>query len=171
MHSVAILKGTHGLPHELPGLAALHHERYDGSGYPRGLRASQIGLFGGIAALIDCFDMMTQPRPYGEAIAPSNALDMLYKSRDVHFDGPLVEQFIQCIGIYPVGALVELYTGETGIVIAQNPAMRLMPRVLAALDSAKRPINPPKVIDRAKIKRTLEKGSVPLDLSEFFLDK
>jgi HD-GYP domain-containing protein (c-di-GMP phosphodiesterase class II) len=169
MHSVAILKGTHGLPPELPGLAALHHERYDGSGYPRGLRANQIGLFGGIAGLVDCFDAMTQPKPYGEAVAPSNALDMLYKSRDVHFDGPLVEQFIQCIGIYPVGALVELYTGEIGIVIAQNHSMRLMPRVMAALDSHKQPIKPPKIIDRAKIKRTLEKGSVPLDPSEFFL--
>jgi len=168
-HSVAILKGTAGIPPELPGLAALHHERYDGSGYPHGLRAGQIGLFGGIAGLIDTFDAMTQPRPYGDAVAPSNALDMLYKLRDVQFDGPLVEQFIQCIGIYPVGALVELYTGETGIVIAQNPTMRLMPRVMAALDSAKRPIKPPKIIDRAKIKRTLEKGSVALDASEFFL--
>jgi cyclic di-GMP phosphodiesterase len=168
-HSAAILKGTTGIPPELPALAALHHERYDGSGYPHGLRAGQIGLFGGIAALIDCFDAMTQARPYAPAIAPSNALDILYKSRDIHFDGPLVEQFIQCIGIYPVGSLVELYTGETGIVIAQNPAMRLMPRVMAALDSAKRPIKPPKVIDRAKIKRTLEKGSVALDPSEFFL--
>jgi HD-GYP domain-containing protein (c-di-GMP phosphodiesterase class II) len=168
-HSVAILKGTTGIPPELPGLAALHHERYDGTGYPHGLRSGQIGLFGGIAALIDCFDAMTQPRPYGPPIAPSNALDQLYKARDIHFDGPLVEQFIQCIGIYPVGALVELYTGETGIVIAQNPTMRLMPRVMAALDSAKRPIKPPRIIDRAKIKRTLEKGSVPIDPSEFFI--
>ena len=170
-HSVAILKNTTGIPTELPGLASLHHERYDGSGYPHGLRANQIGLFGGIAALIDCFDAITQQRPYGEAVAPSNALDMLYKSRDVHFDGPLVEQFIQCIGIYPVGALVELYTGEIGIVIAQNPTMRLMPRVMAALDSAKRPIKPPQVVEKAKIKRTLERGSVPIDPSEFFLEK
>ncbi len=170
-HSVAILQTTTGIPPELPGLAALHHERYDGSGYPHGLRANQIGLFGGIAALIDCFDAITQQRPYGDAVAPSNALDMLYKSRDVHFDGPLVEQFIQCIGIYPVGALVELYTGEIGIVIAQNPTMRLMPRVLAVLDSVKRPIKPPQVIDKAKIKRTLERGSVPIDPSEFLLEK
>ena len=168
-HSVAILEGATGIPPELPALAALHHERYDGSGYPHGLRSSQIGLFGGIAALIDCFDAMTQSRPYGPPIGPSNALDMLYKSRDIHFDGPLVEQFIQCIGIYPVGALVELYTGETGIVIAQNPSMRLMPRVMAALDSAKRPLKPPVIIERAKIKRTLERGSVPLDPSEYFL--
>src|SRR6185295_8188863 len=105
-HSVAILKGTPGLPSELPALAALHHERYDGSGYPHGLGGGEIGLFGGIAGLVDCFDALTQPRPYGAPLLPSNALDMFYKSRNVHFDGPLVEQFIQCIGIYPVGTLV-----------------------------------------------------------------
>ena len=170
-HSVAILNDTTGIPPELPELASLHHERYDGSGYPHGLRAGQIGLFGGIAALIDSFDAMTQARPYGEIATPSNALDSLYKERDIHYDGPLVEQFIQCIGIYPVGALVELYSGETGIVIAQNPTMRLMPRVMAALDSHKKPIKPPVIVERAKIKRTLEKGSVPLDPSEFFLGK
>jgi len=168
-HSVAILKDTPGLPSELPALAALHHERYDGSGYPHGLKAGQIGLFGAIAGLIDCFDAITQFRPYGDAMSPSNALDMLYKSRDVHFDGPLVEQFIQCIGIYPVGALVELYTGEIGVVIAQNPTLHLFPRAMAVIDSKGKPIKPPTIIDRAKIKRSLEKGSVFFDTSELFI--
>jgi HD-GYP domain-containing protein (c-di-GMP phosphodiesterase class II) len=168
-HSVAILKDTPGLPSELPALAALHHERYDGSGYPHGLRAGQIGLFGAIAALIDCFDAMTQARPYGDTVTPSNALDMLYKSRNVHFDGPLVEQFIQCIGIYPIGTLVELYSGEIGVVIAQNATLRLFPRAMAVIDSKGKPIKPPKLIDRAKIKRSLEKGSVFFDSSELFI--
>ncbi len=171
VHSVAILTDTPGLPSELPALAALHHERYDGSGYPHGLRAGQIGLFGAIAGLIDCFDAMTQPRPYGDTVTPSNALDILYKSRDVHFDGPLVEDFIQCIGIYPVGTLVELYTGEICIVIAQNATLHLFPRAMAVIDSKGKPIKPPKIVDRAKIKHSLEKDSVPLDLSEFFLEK
>ena len=168
-HTVAILKETPGLPAELPGLAALHHERYDGSGYPAALKGAQIGLFGGIAGLVDCFDALTGPRPYGEALAPSNALNMLYGWRDVRFDGGLVEQFIQCVGIYPVGALVELYSGEIGIVIAQNPVMRLLPRVMAVLDSRRNPLKPQRIVDRASIKRTLEKGSVPIDASEFFL--
>jgi HD-GYP domain-containing protein (c-di-GMP phosphodiesterase class II) len=168
-HSVAILKDTPGLPSELPALAALHHERYDGSGYPHGLRAGEIGLFGGIAGLVDCFDALTQARPYGAPVSPSNALDMFYKSRNVHFDGPLVEQFIQCIGIYPVGTLVELYTGEIGVVIAQNPALRLFPRAMAVIDSKGRPIRPPTIVDRAKIKRSLEKGSVSFDTSELFI--
>ncbi|MBI2295766.1 MAG: DUF3391 domain-containing protein [Betaproteobacteria bacterium] len=123
-HTVAILKETAGLPAELPALAALHHERFDGSGYPNGLKGEQIGLFGGMAGLIDCFDALTHPRPYGEALAPSNALSMLYNCRDTQFDGPLVEQFIQCIGIFPVGAIVELNSGEIGIVIAQNREIR-----------------------------------------------
>jgi hypothetical protein len=94
---------------------------------------------------------------------------MLYNWRDIYFDGPLVEQFIQCIGIYPVGALVELYTGETAVVISQNPAMRLMPKVMVVLASDKKAVKPPKVVERANIKRTLEKGSVPIDTSEFFI--
>ena len=168
-HSVAILKETTGLPPDLPALAALHHERVDGSGYPKGMKGPEIGLFGGIAGLIDCFDALTGPRPYCQALSPSNALNMIYDWRDTQFDGPLVEQFIQCIGIFPVGALVELYSGEVGIVIAQNPVMRLLPRVLVVLDSRGAPIKPSRTVDRAQVKRTLEKGSVPIDPSEYFI--
>lgn len=179
-HSVAILQETTGLPAELPALASLHHERYDGSGYPKGLKGQEIGLYGAIAGLVDCFDALTQPRPYGQALAPSNALSMLYSWRDTLFDGPLVEQFIQCIGIYPVGSIVELNSGEIGIVIAQNLARRLLPRVMVVLDAKGAPLRPQTILDLSKnpkvdpetpyrIKRTLEKGSVPIDPSEFFL--
>ncbi|MBI3045403.1 MAG: DUF3391 domain-containing protein [Betaproteobacteria bacterium] len=168
-HSVAILKETTGIPPELPALAALHHERYDGSGYPTGMRGGEIGLFGGIAGLVDCFDAMIHPRPYGEALAPSNALNALYGWRDTQFDGPLVEQFIHCVGIFPVGAFVELDSGEVGIVIAQNPVMRLMPRVMVVQDRRGSPVKPPRIVNRAGIKRTLEKSSVAIDPSEYFV--
>src|SRR5262245_38649213 len=179
-HSVDILKETNGLPPELPGLAALHHERYDGSGYLNGLKGVEIGLFGSIAGLVDCFDALTHPRPYAEALAPSNALSMLYNWRDTRFDRPLVEQFIQCIGIYPVGALVELNSGDIGIVIAQNMVRRLQPRVMVVIDAKGNRLNPQLILDLARdpmkdketpyrIKRTLEKGSVAIDSSEFFL--
>lgn len=179
-HSVAILKETAGLPAELPALAALHHERFDGSGYPEGLKGPEIGLFGSIAGLVDCFDALTRQRPYAEALSPSNALSKLYDWRDTLFDGSLVQQMIQCIGIYPVGAAVELNTGEIGIVIAQNLVRRLQPRVMVVLDAKGHPLKPQKILDLVKepkagpdmpyrIKRTLEKGSVPIDASEFFL--
>lgn len=179
-HSLAIIRETPGLPAELPALVELHHERYDGSGYPRGLKADQIGLFGSIAGLVDCFDAMTHPRPYAEVYSPSNALNHLYNTRNVQFDGPLVEQFVQCIGIFPVGALVELNSGEVGIVIAQNLVRRLLPKVMVVLDAKGLPLNPQLILDLAsepkaapgvpyRIKRTLEQGSVPIDPSEFFL--
>jgi len=178
--SIAILKETPGLPPELPALASLHHERYDGSGYPEGLKGPEIGLFGSIAGMIDCFDALTRQRPYADALSPSNALSKLYDWRDVQFDGSLVQQLIQCIGIYPVGAAVELNTGEIGIVIAQNLVRRLQPRVMVVLDAKGNPIRPQKILDLVKepkagpdlpyrIKRTLEKGSVALDAAEFFL--
>jgi HD-GYP domain-containing protein (c-di-GMP phosphodiesterase class II) len=179
-HSVDILRETVGLPAELPGLAALHHERHDGSGYMNGLKGLEIGLFGSIAGLVDVFDALTHPRPYAEAIAPSNALSMLYGWRDTQFDRPLVEQFIQCIGIYPVGALVELNSGDVGIVIAQNLVRRLQPRVMLVIDAKGSRRNPQLILDLSRepkmdgetpyrIKRTLEKGSVAIDASEFFL--
>jgi HD-GYP domain-containing protein (c-di-GMP phosphodiesterase class II) len=179
LHSVAILKETAGLPAELPALAALHHERFDGSGYPEHLKGPDIGLFGSIAGLVDCFDALTRPRPYAEALSPSNALSKLYDWRDTLFDGSLVQQMIQCIGIYPVGAAVELNTGEVGIVIAQNLVRRLQPRVMVVLDAKGNLLRPQKILDLVKepkagpdmpyrIKRTLEKGSVPIDASEFF---
>ena len=168
-HSVTILKESVGLPPELSSLAALHHERYDGSGYPAGLKGGAIGLYGGIAGVVDCFDALTGPRPYGDAQSPSTALNQLYRWRDTLFDGPLVEQFIQCIGVYSVGTVVELHSGEIGIVIAQNPVMRLLPRVMVVLDTSGQPLKPQRIMERASIKRTLAKGSVPIDASEFFL--
>jgi len=179
-HSIALLKETPGLPAELIALAALHHERYDGSGYQKGLKGEHIGLFGSIAGMVDCFDALTHPRPYGEVMAPSNALNMLYGWRGSQFDGPLVEQFIQCIGIFPVGAIVELNSGEIGIVIAQNLVRRLQPRVMVVLDAKGAPKKPQLILDLSKepkmnaetpyrIKRTMEKGSVAIDPADFFL--
>jgi cyclic di-GMP phosphodiesterase len=179
-YSVEILAEATGLPVELPGLAALHHERFDGSGYQKGVKGTDIGLYGSIAGLVDCFDVLTHPRPYAEALAPSNALSQLYGWRGTQFDGPLVEQFIQCIGIFPVGALVEMNTGDIGIVIAQNLVRRLQPRVMLVLDAKGDRIIPQRILDLAReprmdnqtpyrIKRTLEKDSVAIDPSEFFL--
>ena len=180
VHSVAILKETPGLPADLPALAALHHERYDGSGYSKGLTGPEIGLFGSIAGLVDCFDAMTHARPYAEVYSPSNALNYLHSVRNRLFDGPLVEQFVQCIGIFPVGALVELNSGEVGIVIAQNMVRRLLPRVMVVMDAKGNVLRPQLILDLAqepkaapgvpyRIKRTLEQGSVPIDPAEFFL--
>src|SRR4029077_17894011 len=82
-YSAEILRATPGLPGELARVAALHHERQDGSGYPKGLRGNEIGMIGSIAAIVDTFDALTVKRPYADPVSPSAAISMLYKWRGV----------------------------------------------------------------------------------------
>ena len=179
-HSVEILSKTPGMHPELPGLASLHHERFDGSGYPRGLRGDAIALSGLIAAIVDAFDTLTAPPPFGEHMSPSHALSVIYKGRGKQFHAALVEQFIQCIGIYPVGSVVELNSGEIAVVIAQNLVRRLQPRIMVVEDANGNPIIPYKMLDLMKepkvrpgepyrVQRTLEYDAVKIDPRELFL--
>jgi HD-GYP domain-containing protein (c-di-GMP phosphodiesterase class II) len=179
-HSVEILSNTPGLPPELSGLASLHHERFDGSGYPRGLRGGGIALFGVIAGIVDTFDTLTAPAPFGENLSPSNALNIIYKERGKQFQPALVEQFIQCIGVFPVGSVVELNSGEVAIVIAQNMVRRLQPRIMLVRDTHGHKLIPYTMLDLMKepkvrpgepyrIQRTLEYDSVKIDPRELFL--
>jgi HD-GYP domain-containing protein (c-di-GMP phosphodiesterase class II) len=179
-HSVDILRQTPGLPPELPELAALHHERHDGSGYPRGLKGPDIGMLGSIAAICDTFDALTANRPYAQAVPPSTALSMLYRWRGTFFDGPLVEQFIRCIGIFPLGSVVELNSAEIGIVIAQNTEKRLQPRVMIIRDALGNELKPQKLVDLSRapklaggeiyrIRRTLEYGKAGISADSLFM--
>ena len=179
-HAVDILRDTKGLPPELAELAALHHERRDGSGYPNGLKGAEIGMIGSIAAIADIFDALTAERPYANPVSPSTALSMLYKWRVTLFDSALVEQFIRFIGIFPLGSVVEFNSGEIGIVIAQNTQKRLHPRVMVIRDASGAELKPQKLLDLARapktgrgepyrIKRTLEYGKAGINTDTLFL--
>lgn len=178
--SMEIVRSTAGLRNELPDLISLHHERYDGSGYPKGLSGQAIGLLGSIAGIVDVYSALTSERGYAVQESPSNALGLLHRLRGTEFQDAIVEQFIQCVGIYPVGSVVELNSGEIGIVIAQNRVRRLQPRVMVILDAKQNPLQPQKILDLIKepkmapdqpyrIRRTLEASKLKLDPREFFL--
>ncbi|RCS57523.1 HD-GYP domain-containing protein [Parvibium lacunae] len=113
----------------LTGIAQ-HHERLDGSGYPTGLQGHAISLYGRMAGIVDTFTAMTSPRPYAQAYSAYDALAHLYEWSGRLFHEPLIEKFVQAVGIYPVGSLVELSTGEVAIVLAHNRVRRLQPRIL-----------------------------------------
>jgi HD-GYP domain-containing protein (c-di-GMP phosphodiesterase class II) len=179
-YSVDILRETPGLPPKLAELAVLHHERHNGSGYPRGLKGEDIGWFGSIAAIADTFDALTAQRPYAAPVSPSTALNMLYKWRGTLFDATLIEQFIRCIGIFPLGSVVELNSGEVGIVITQNTEKRLQPRVMVIRDAKGNPLRPQKLLDLSRspklspdesyrIKRTLEFGKMKVTIESLFM--
>lgn len=127
-------------------IAHSHHERIDGTGYPRQLVANQIPYFAKVIAITDTYDAITSSRCYDTGRASMEALDIIYKCKGTQFDDELAIEFIKCIGIYPPGAIVELKTGEVGIVIETNEEHKLKPRILLVLDRAKKE-RPQKIIN------------------------
>lgn len=128
-------------------IVAEHHERENGSGYPHGLVSDQISAFGRMAAIVDCYTEMMTPRSKNIHVSPHEALEMLHGWSGQQFHPALVETFIQCIGIFPVGSLVELNTGEVGIVLSRTRGSRLRPRLLLILDARKQHYPTPRQID------------------------
>ncbi len=116
-----------------------HHERLDGQGYPDGLPAYTIPPLTRIASIVDVYDAITSDRVYHDGMTPHDALGNLFRWAPGNFDKQLIEEFIRCLGIYPVGSLVELNTGEVAVVATFNEAHRLKPTVLLILDSDKQP--------------------------------
>jgi HD-GYP domain-containing protein (c-di-GMP phosphodiesterase class II) len=177
--SAHILGVTSGLPPKFAPLALLHHERQDGKGYPRGLKGYQIGLYGAIAAICDGYDALLAPAPFGEGRSPSAAVSLLLKDRGTAYHGPLVEQFIRCMGSFPVGTLVELTSGEIGVVVAEHLLQRIKPKVMLVLDRAGLRVPPGRVIDMAenrelsggapyRIRRALEQSRLTFDPRRLF---
>lgn len=126
---------------------AQHHEREDGSGYPAGLRAEGIGLYGRMAGLVDTFVALTNPRPYEAAISAYEALRKISDLGGSLFHTPLVEQFVQTVGVFPVGSRIELSSGEVAIVIRQSTVRRLKPKVLVVTGPDKIPLSNPTTLD------------------------
>lgn len=175
-HGLEILNECGIINKDVIDMVAHHHERYDGSGYPNGLMRDEIPPFARIAGIVDTYDALTSRRYYARAVAPSDAIKLLYQSRDLDFQAELVESFIQAIGIYPAGTLVELSSGEVGVVVAEYRTRRLRPKVMVLLDANKNQLPLSKLVDLQQdadslgipslsIKRSLEPEAYDIDLS------
>lgn len=97
--------------------ALQHHEKIDGTGYPRGLKGDEIHFYSKILAVADVFDALTSDRPYRKAMLPHEAMEVLYAETYTHFDPEYVKAFQQSVATYPVGITVTLSTGESGVVV------------------------------------------------------
>lgn len=142
MHPVfgrQILLAIQGLSPVAIDVAHSHHERMDGSGYPRGLHHHQIPYFAKVVSVVDAYDAMTGERVYASAKSSKQALDILYKCRGKQFDDELALEFIRFSGIYPPGSLVELSSGEIALILESYPENRLRPRVLVVRGRDKAP--------------------------------
>ncbi|MFZ5723327.1 MAG: HD-GYP domain-containing protein [Pseudomonadota bacterium] len=150
-YGVDILRQCQGISETVISVAQFHHERYNGSGYPYGLAGADIPLLSRIAGIVDTYDAITSPRPYAEPRTSSEAVSMLYESRDKLFQAQLIEQFIQAVGVYPTGTMVQLSTQEVGIVISQNTARRLRPIVMLVADHEQNLLPTAEVVDLMKL--------------------
>ncbi len=159
---VKMLKDSSDATRLVLEMVLTHHERYNGTGYPRKLKGTLIPIFGRIAAISDCYDAMISERSYANAVSPSFAVRKLYEWRNIDFQAELVEEFIQAIGIYPAGTLVELSTGEVGIVVAENRERRLRPKILVLLDQNKKPLKEQQLLNLRDVLES-ESGE-PLDI-------
>jgi HD-GYP domain-containing protein (c-di-GMP phosphodiesterase class II) len=159
---------------------AQHHERIDGSGYPRGLTGEQMSIIGRMAGIADTFAALTGERAYAEPESVFNAMKILFNGAGEKFHEPLVEQFVQAIGLFPVGTLVELSTGEVAAVVSHNKVRRLQPRVLVLTDGDKEALTTPYELNLlfdpkdadgrpVRIWRGLPANAHGIDLRSFFL--
>lgn len=129
-----ILMSSSGLDDEGPDVAHAHHERLDGSGYPRGLDGTSLTPFTKMVAIIDTFDAMTSDRCYRLGQTNMSAFKVLTQGRGSKWDADLVFQFIETVGIYPPGSVAMLSSGEVVVVIESNPKLKLRPKVLMVKD-------------------------------------
>jgi HD-GYP domain-containing protein (c-di-GMP phosphodiesterase class II) len=135
LRGAEILSNTTGLNDMFLKPTLEHHERVDGTGYPHRRSKADLSQFGLIATIVDIYDAVTSDRCYHKGKTPHDTLQMLYKlGTQGHVDGTLVQQFVQVVGVYPVGSCVVLNTGETAIVKQFNHQAPIRPLVVLITD-------------------------------------
>ncbi len=174
--SLEILHSQADIPPEVIMTVTRHHERWDGSGYPLGLKFEEIGMAAEIAGMADSFCAMLKDKPYRNALGHQQALEELHNLRGKQFNPALMEQFVQCVGLYPIGTLVELNTGEVAVVIQQNRVQRSKPRLVVMLDADKVAVRSYRIIDlreaanaRLRIAKALPHNAYGLAPNDYYL--
>lgn len=132
--TAGLLRDIKGVSEITFNAAAQHHERYDGTGYPHGLKGDQISLHGQMLAIVDVYDAITSLRAYHKGMPPTDALRKIFEWSGTHFDRTLVQAFIKGIGIYPAGSLVRMESEKLGVVREVAPDKLLQPVVLLIYD-------------------------------------
>ena len=130
VHGRNLLMSSSGSDNSTVDVAYSHHERVDGTGYPRKLKAAAISVYARIIAIVDAFDAMTADRCYAPSITSTEALKIIFKDKGSHFDSRLAQEFIKCVGLYPPGCIVELMNGMVAIVLESNHRYKHLPKII-----------------------------------------
>ncbi len=146
------LEDTPSISHIAMSLVKEHHERNDGSGYPKQLKSADISKYGHMMAIVDSYDAMTSERCYRHSIFPIQAFKTLTAESPEKYDKELVNKFIQCLGVYPVGTLVKLTSGKLGLISQLNDGKPLTPHVRVFYNTRMNQAIPIKELDLSKTK-------------------
>lgn len=131
-HSITTIRNTPGVSPLSLEVAALHHEKLNGSGYPNGIKADGISMYGRMITICDIFDALTSSRCYKTGYSPVKAFSILRAlAQENQLDENLVDSFIQCMGVYTIGALVQLDSDRLAIVESHNVQDPVRPKVKA----------------------------------------
>ncbi len=124
-----------------------HHEKTDGSGYPKGLKDGEISLYAKMGAVCDVYDAITSNRPYKAGWDPAESLRKMAEWANGHFDPRIFQAFVKSVGIYPIGSLIRLNSGRLGIVIDQSPKSLLTPSIKVFFSTRSNSRIKPEIID------------------------
>lgn len=145
VQSKIILQATPGISDIALDVAAQHHERHDGTGYPNKLKGEAISLYGQMGAIVDVYDALTSNRVYHRGMPPTEALRKILEWSALHFKPTLVHAFIRSVGIYPAGSLVRLESGRLAVVQAQHVDKPMQPMVKVMFHTAGHYLQPEEV--------------------------
>ena len=127
-----------------------HHEKTDGSGYPKGLKDTEISLFAKMGAVCDVYDAITSNRPYKTGWDPAESLRRMAEWAKGHFDIQVFQAFVKSLGIYPIGSLVQLSSGRLGVVVEQTGKSLTTPSVKVFFSTKSNMRLVPEIIDLSK---------------------
>lgn len=153
-YGVKIARTVPGIHEDVISMIAGHHEHHDGSGYPNGLKGEAIPVYGRISSLINHYDEMVTHRIHAAPKSSYGAVCELNAQADKKFHREAVNNFVQAIGMFPTGSLIEMNTGEIAIVMEQNLSHRLRPKVMPVLDVDKNPLASRKSLDLSSVPDT-----------------
>jgi putative nucleotidyltransferase with HDIG domain len=177
MSGYNLLRQKEDMPREVLDIVRSHHERINGRGYPDGLTGDLIDQLVQITSIVDVYDAITSDRCYHDGIAPHDALKNMFDWAGDNFDAELVEQFIKCLGIYPIGSMVELNTGHIGIVVSASEKARLRPIILVVIKKNGQRYDVPRLLNLAhpqwskeenllEVKRIVSSHETDLDMHQ-----
>ncbi len=177
-YSGDIMREDGSFSDEQIAIAEQHHEMLDGSGYPQGLSGEQIHYYARLTAVADVYDALTAKRVYKPAMPMYQALLIIHRNRGTEFDEQAVDLFVKTLGLYPVGSLVELNTGEQGVVYEPNPNDSRKPIVALLTQPSKKPRGAPYIVSLAvrsqangrEITRVLDPDKMKIDIEKIMTD-